>query len=303
MILRTATEAEKRQRDDVSYEAWGPPLSRPAWFAREERLRAHRWSQAAMTTWLWCEGAQILSSCETFRMASRAAGTPGHAYGIASVFTEPLLRGRGHAVSMLRALHARLAAEDARAQAAILFSDVGAPIYRRAGYLEQTAFDLELRPSSERPDVEWISERDLPQALRAMTPPSDPFVVWPSAEQLDWHLERERIYADALSRPRPPYLGASDGAASALWAGVLRSDTLAILLLQAGAAQETENVLRAAAFAAHRAGLKKVTLWETPGLPVRVSRVPRDGSLPMIAPLHASVSAEGWRTIPRALWI
>ncbi len=309
MRLRVASEAEKLERDRACYEAWGPPLTPEAWVERERRLRAHRWPQQSMTTWLWVdESGRVLSSCETFRVPSIHQGKPGGSYGVASVYTEPALRGRGHATAMLSSLTGELTRRELHPHAAFLFSDVGAAIYQRAGYQERPAFDwvIPAAPSPREAGVKWLGEGELEDALARLRPPTDPFLIWPTGPQLDWHLERERIYAEALQRPRPRHAGVRIGESTAIWAGAPKSNELAVLLIDARGQQEAERLLQAAAGAAHLAGLARVRVWETPQLPSLAGvgvRAAREGSLPMLAPLEPSVSAAGWRTIPRALWL
>ena len=57
-----------------------------------------------MTTWLYVDEGQVLSSCETFRMDSFLDGVRGSSFGVASVYTEPALRGRGYAGEMMQVL-------------------------------------------------------------------------------------------------------------------------------------------------------------------------------------------------------
>src|SRR5205807_26336 len=111
-----------------THEFLGGRLGLEEYVAREDRLVAHPWAGAAMTTWLWQdERGAVMSSCETYRMASSWRGVRGESWAVASVYTEPALRRQGHARRMMDALVAR--AEAAGAQASTLFSDVGAPIY------------------------------------------------------------------------------------------------------------------------------------------------------------------------------
>src|SRR5262245_2541358 len=124
MELRLASDEEKRARDRLAHEAWGERLAVEGFVEREERLRAHAFSRAGMRTWLLVERGDVVASCETFRMRSRHRGADGHSFGLASVYVEPALRGRGHATAMLDRLHPALLDEDPAAQAAILFSDV-----------------------------------------------------------------------------------------------------------------------------------------------------------------------------------
>jgi len=304
--LTGATEEEKVARDRLTHAPWGSPLDLDSWLRREARLRAHPWSRAAMRTWfLRGDGGEVLSSCETFAMKSTAGSGAGTAYGVASVFTEERLRGRGHASELLRRVHARVAAEDPPAQAFILFSEVGAGIYERAGYVARPEWDEDLvfTPS-------WATgpgAADLVPEEELACPPPPPargFVVWPSAEQLDWHRERERIYAQALGRPRAPGCGARHRDGVALWTGNLRSNRLYVLLLRAETGEAASALVESARRAAAAAGLGAVHLWKQSMPDVAGGRLePRDQALPMLHPLKPEVRAEDWTFIPRALWI
>lgn len=349
MELSEASEEEKVARDLLTHAPWGAPLDLDSWLRRERRLRAHPWS-AGMRTWFLREGGEVLSSCETFAMRSTAGSEAGTSYGVASVFTEERHRGRGHATELLRRVHARLSAEDRLAQAFILFSEVGAGIYERAGYAARREWDEDLvfPPSTAAGPgaAEPAPEEELARVLACAPPPPrrgfavddspgageareerlneaahqlaggvrvvDPprgFLVWPSAEQLDWHRERERIYAEVLGRPRAPGCGARHRDGVVIWTGNLRSDRLYLLLLRAETAEAASALVEAARRAAAAAGLGAVHLWKCP-LPEGWSPesasgrlVPRDQALPMIHPLGPRVRAEDWTFIPRALWI
>ena len=93
-VLREATAEEIQRRDAITHPSWGLPLSVEQYRERERRLRAHPFSRQGMTSWHWAEGSTVLASCETFRMRSVLAGEEGTTYGVASVYTEPALRGR-----------------------------------------------------------------------------------------------------------------------------------------------------------------------------------------------------------------
>ena len=94
MLLRRATDEEKRARDRLAHESWGQKLTVAEFVAREERLRAHAWARENMTSWLLLDSKdeRILSSCETFDMVSFVDGQRGRTFGVASVYTEPSLR-------------------------------------------------------------------------------------------------------------------------------------------------------------------------------------------------------------------
>ena len=218
----------------------------------------------------------MLASCESYRMDSflRAPdGTvvAGDSFGIASVFT-------GGAAARARVRHPadgspeRESSERAepRAQSALLFSDVGAPLYQRSGYQELEAWDWRFAPEPGEPSEHvdrLLSEADVGAALARMRRPEAPFFYWPTAAQVDWHLERERIYAELLPRPRPEANGATAGASTALWYMTVRSNALIVVLFDARTAEEATALLSAARRVAHRASLSQVVLWEEPAWP------------------------------------
>ena len=318
MQLVIASEQEKQARDPLAWAEWGARLTVEQFLERERQLRAHPWSRQGMQTWLWrSDSGEVLSSCETFRMRSYLGPGPmdrreeGVTFGVASVLTEPRLRGRGHATAMMRALVDRLCAEP-HAQASLLYSDVGAPLYERAGYVPRPALDRVF--TAERGDPAgavdtMFTERELESALSAMPVPDDEFVIWPEAVQLDWHLERERVYASLLSSARPRYCGARAGGSTAFWATDLKNRVLRILLLAASRSDETLAVLQAARRSCAQCGLEEVRLCEQP-VSFEWPRTDsggvisdRIGELPMLASLDPRVRPEQWNLAPRALWV
>lgn len=311
MELVLAAEAQKSARDLVTHAAWGERLTVDAYADRERRLRSHPWAREAMRTWLLVEGGEILASCETFRMKSwlrrGARREEGSVHAIASVFTEPALRGRGHATTMMRRLVERTVRAEPDVHGLTLFSDVGPAIYARAGFRAAEAMDvvLEAAPGDPTAVVDaLIDETEVARALAAIPLPDVEFLVWPTAAQVDWHLERERAYAELLGRPRPVAAGARSGRSVLLWAGDLKNDRLAGLVMHAYDPGEAAALLEAARRVAARAGLAEVRLWEvprpftTPGV-----RVEREGSLPMLCPLAKGLDVDAWQRIPRALWV
>jgi len=306
--LVIAAPAQKRERDALTHAAWGQRLDLEQFARREERLRGHPWARDGMTTWLLVDGGGApLASCETFRMGASSCLGDGTGYGIASVFTEPRLRGQGHAQAMISLLAERLSAEDPLAQAAILFSEVGPTLYRRAGFREIPWLERSIpaADAGEIPGLRLVSERALADALAAIPRPPDPFLIWPTAGQLDWHLERERIYAGILARPRPHAVGAILGDAVAIWAGDLKNERLCVLVAHAPDAEAGAALLRAAGSIAAAAGLGSVHVWESAGfpLPPGLGTVREAEDVPMIRPLASGVDAGQWRTVPRALWV
>ena len=301
MRLRAATEAEKAARDVLTHEAWGSGLTVEQFVAREQVLRAHRWCREVMRTWLWVDDAdRVLASCETFQLESRVGAAEGASWSVASVFTERALRGRGHAGRMMKALVAHLGAEP-RAQASVLYSEVGAELYRRAGYFEVPAFDLLLAPSSaSAAGVQWLTGALTQPALPGAT--AETLLIAPSADELDWHLERARYYAKALGRRPLEAWGARLDGSTLWWAASYKTDELLVLWHELAAAAHLPPLLAAAQRAAHDAGLARVRLWETSRLELPgAKRVRRDDAVPMFAPLTHGLTA--WTHIQRGLWV
>lgn len=298
--LILATEAQKRERDALTHAAWGDRLELDAWLRREQALRGHPWAARAMQTWILQAEGSALSSCETFRMEGWFDGVPGSVYGIASVFTEPALRGRGHARRMLAALHRALRERDPEAGGALLFSEVGPTLYQSVGYRGVETRVRVLAASPATTQVRWVDEGQLAPTLAAIPRPPG-IVVWPTADQLDWHLERQRFYAGALGRVQPPAAGARCGAGAALWAADYRNERLAVLVGSAPDAGTGDRLLEAAAHAAAAAGLREVHLWESPWLPATVGAVRPLEDLPMIRWFDETAGLPV--AIPRALWV
>ena len=308
--LLKASEEQKIARDRLAWSAWGGRLSVEQFLQRERRLRAHPWAAGGMVTWLWVDdhGAP-LASCETFTSASYLDGVQARSYAVASVFTEPALRGQGHASRMMDALVAEIRSSDPSAHSITLYSDVGEAIYARSGFAGGPAFDWEFEPCEGSPEAaveRLIGEADLP----ALAPPAgERFLIWPDRAQIDWHLARERFYAEALQRRRDGACGAVVGGSLALWAADFKNDQLVLLLLSGPTRAAVELLVLAARQVAHRLALPRVSLWEHEPLAPWLAalpggrRCPRDGSLPMILPLQPALRPEHWRLRPRALWV
>ncbi|HEY0840349.1 MAG TPA: GNAT family N-acetyltransferase [Vulgatibacter sp.] len=303
-----ADDAEKRARDALTHQAWGQRLDLAQFEAREIRLRGHPWSRDAMETWLLVgEGGGVLASCETFRVSSRAAGAPGSTWAIASVFTEPALRGKGYAREMIEQVVDELHRHDASAQGVILFSEVGPTLYRGVGFVEVPWLErtLPASPGTVSAGVRLLAEEELEETFGRIPLPEDPFVAWPSAAQIDWHLERERIYAEILGRRRPVAAGATIGESTAIWAADFKNERLCMLAAHANDLEAGEALVRSAASIAAGANLRAVHVWESALLPLppALGRIRHAEDVPMLRPLAGGIAAGDWRTIPRALWV
>lgn len=317
MQIRLATSAEKTARDMLTHAAWGQRLTLEQYLERERRLRAHPYPREAMRTWLLIggEGEGVLASCETFAMRAylprqSAAASLSRVEGVASVFVEERLRGRGLAVDLMDALGERLRQDGALAS--ILFSDVGLSIYERSGYVARPAISRVFEPEPGDPAGACdrvLTEVDAPKALHDACFPDDALLIWPTATQLDWHLERERIYAALLGAQRPACHAALAGTGRAVFCADLKSARLMILQLAARRTDEALALIQVARRVAHQAGLSEVVLWEC-AWPFELSddagggrRVRRTEALPMICPLRKGVDPASWGQTSRATWV
>jgi hypothetical protein len=312
--LVLATEAQKETRDLLTAEAWSAGLNPEAYLRREQRLRALAVPRLGMRTWLVLDSeGRVLSSCETFTFASVLrpgdGDTWGQSYGVASVFTEVPLRGRGHATRMLDLLCLTLGQERG-AQAVVLYTDVGPSQYARSGFVVRPAFDWRwpVATPGAQSDAVFFSEDALSWRWAARPVSSGRFVLHPTADTFDWFLERERIYCTELGRPRPKACGAAVGGSVALFYAQPKDGRLWLHWLDAEDAKSSRALVNAARIVARDAGLSEVRLWEDPDVPSPEGleggvREKRSGSTPMIRPLDARVQPLDWRRIPRALWV
>lgn len=294
MRLLEVTSDVAATRDALCFSSWGSPLTVEQFQAREQMLRSQRWSRDVMQTWHWVdETGRVLSSCETFRMPSLVGAVEGVTFGVATVFTEQALRGRGAAKAMLEAVHARLSTEPG-VQASILFSEIGEALYSPLGYVGVAPFDLlfEVNEATPKPaSVRWGLETPLPS-------PGDSHAlqVVMTEAQLAWHHSRPRFYASMLNRTVPSEWGASTDRGSIGWTANFRTNELEVLFIRG----EAPALLEAAKWAAASVGLARVRMWET--TPIEgCARVPRLNNLPMFRSFGAAF--DRWAPIERALWV
>lgn len=307
--LRIATPAECLARDRLTHPEWGQLLGLGPWQLRERRLRGHAWARRAMRSWWLEEEGIALASCETFATpCALGDGRVGVSEGIASVFVEPGLRKRGLGTALIDALVARLAEEGALA--AHLFSDVGVAQYARSGFVGEPVQELSLPPLAG--EASWeveglLREAELDRTLEAVVAPEGEFVLWPERGQLDWHLERERVYAELLERPRPAWHGATHRGQAAFWCADLKNDRLVVLLLACAsdALEPRDALLKAARCVAHDAGLAEVVVWDELALrepPVAGVVRGREESIPMRRLLAQGSIRDLWIP-PRFAWV
>lgn len=297
--IRVASDAEKRARDELSFAVWGETLTLAQYLTREERLRAHPFG-AGMRTWLWCEGDEVLSSCESFAVDSTLDGAPGTTEAIATVLTAEHLRGRGHARALITAMLDCMRDEE-QIHASILFSDVGERIYADVGYVVRpsTFFEWDALDGDPAEGVELVGEEDIAPLLEST---GGRYVVHPSFELADWHIERERIYCEMLDEPRPSHHAARQGESSLVWTADFKNRRLEGLVLHEGDDDSARGVIESARRMAGRIGVPTLRVWAGGALPgARAER--RELCLPMIVPLQESLDPQEWTDIHRVLWV
>ena len=301
--LVDATPEQQRERDKASWSAWGAGLTREQFLTREARLRAHPWAKRTMRSLWWVDASGApLSSCELFTDTAHLGRHEGRVATIASVFTEEAQRGNGHAAAMLKQLVRELSTQGLFA--VTLFSEIGVDLYQRVGFWPVPAFDTYFPSSPTKPEgVEW-HEGTLPLPRHGFADTST-LRVDLSAERLDWHLERERIYGEVGMRAALPFHGASvNETANITWTAYWKTNELQVLTLGVFDSPDTTwaKLIGAAQYAAHLAGLPVVRVWETIALPPLpgARRVPRTDEIAMFCPITPGVQA--WTRVERALW-
>lgn len=302
MRLVEATDSDKRARDLLTASAWGQQLTTEQFLGREAGLRAHPFAKQHMRTWLWVDGRVVLSSCETFEVPARRAQRSGRAFVIASVFTEPSLRGKGHAVRLVEAVCARLQANP-DALAVTLFSEVGAGLYERAGFVAQPSWDVMLPLET---SVLPLVTSGVTQGAAVEAPPPVPadgdVQLALTAEQCDWQVERERLYARALKRPAVKAHLLRQGGSALAVAASFQANELHVLWYRFDKPADVGPLLAAAADHGRASGLKALRLWETTPipLPAGAARVARTEELPMLRALDGGPAR--WSFIERGSW-
>lgn len=302
MRLVEATDSDKRARDLLTASAWGQKLTTQQFLEREAGLRAHPFAKQHMRTWLWVDDAGVASSCETFEVPARRGGRSGRAFVIASVFTEPSLRGKGHAVALLDAVCARLARRD-DALAVTLFSEVGARIYERAGFVAQPSWDVVLPLET---SVLPVAASGVRQSREVAAPPvehvDDSVRLELTVEQCDWQVERERLYAAALKRPEVKAHLINHHESSLAVAASFQANELHVLWYRFAKPADVGPLLAAAADHGRASGLGALRLWETTPIPLPAGavRVERNDELPMLRALDGGPAT--WSFIERGLW-
>lgn len=314
--LRRASEEQAKQRDVLCHQAWGSRLTIDQFCAREDLLRHTAWSTSAMRTWVLSHCQQgTVASCETFRMQAQLshAGVQkeGHIEAVASVFVEPALRGNHYASVMLERV-----VDVARTEGAlgvILFSEVGATIYERTGFVvaptTEWVLDVNLSHKVVSENATPLSRSEVAALIDSRSPDPEGLFVKVSASQYEWHIAREEFYRDTLGVPAVPFAGLKRGDCWLCWARPVSTQSLVVLCAGGDGDLATWRALfDATSTAATQCGADFVEVWES-DLPTTaqqavVERSPsaphEKSTLPMVLALQPGANC--WRP-SRCTWV
>lgn len=297
-FVRSATVAEEDARSSLWRHLWGKHLSPAELCAREASLRASAWSASAerrvLLLLLPRDGSPpaVLSSCEVYVVPALLGGTPSTVLLVATLFTEPEMRGRGYAAALLEAVAAEAAARP-RCAGVLLFSDIGTAYYENLGFrrlggatdivLPADAAGAEagmdagagegariaapvvvVDPAADLGDLDEGSFNAEGETLPCVSPPR--LLVLPvELQRAGFTVAFERF--EAAHRGLPPLArrGASAGAdGCCVWAADYEDSELLVLALRASTPAVAAALLAAAQREAAAAGLAVVRLWAPP---------------------------------------
>lgn len=242
LILANPTPDESRQTWTCTHPLWGAALSLDGYILRETRQADLPLARdGGLRPWVLVEAdskpdsRDILSSCETLRKRALVRRPDGEvneviAHGVASVFTDPAFRGKGHASTMMACLGEALQAEGALLS--VLWSDIGKEFYNKHGWRPFESDHLEFPvPAQEKEDedpsprpasVTIVRYDDIPQLAssderlirRAIArPPASPgkttrVAILPDAATLQWHVLRDAAQCENILGRTPTSHGA-----------------------------------------------------------------------------------------------
>lgn len=276
LVLTHPTPAERLRIWSQTHPMWGTAMPHDDYLRREEYLTTVPLAKdGGITHWILTDGSlppdarPILSSCESLRKRAVACGPApaarvrdGYAHGIASVFTEPQLRGKGYARRMLRELGEALRTWQADATTeslfSVLYSDIGKEFYAAVGWAVMpsghVAFPPVQSPATseaalgggghggaraigyhELAELCAVDERllraELPRRPAALlekqgaggSPASHCAAIVPDLDQMLWHLMREDFVTKQIFGKTPDIRGAVwGGPGRRVWAVWMR---------------------------------------------------------------------------------
>ena len=288
-----------------SYALWGAGLTFDGYRAFWVDLNRTTWAEKYLTYRVWQnQDDTVLSSLKQYRPSLRLFGREGRATGIGAVFTLRAHRRRGHASAMLGAV-----LDEARERgdiAALLFTDIGAALYRNLGFREFHAEENwgELGHKAPDPPRDWtlrpMTRADLEAVARVHEDASRhrPIAVLRDLDYWEYLLERSKSFfrlLDASDLSRRFQVAMRDGEFAGYLVAVDSGDVWIIReVAAAGLDQESLSaILRTGASQARSRGLRRAYGWLdrsvaecVPEWKLRYQG--RRRSIPMLLPLEGS---------------
>jgi len=148
--LLQADPARLEEILDGTYAVWGEGLTRTSYGAWNRGQMATEWGRKHLRRLALTDGDTLLASAKRYDFTAIVGGEAVPVLGIGAVFTPEALRGRGHARALID-----LMVDDAITRGcayALLFSEIGAAYYERAGFrvLPRTSMSLDVAPPPKR---------------------------------------------------------------------------------------------------------------------------------------------------------
>jgi len=195
LALATTDQVEEIYRE--SHALWGAGLELEDYVALWREISAIPWSRqhARFLVWLNDEG-MILSSMKLYRPLFRAGGRTARAGVLGAIFTPALLRGRGHASEMVRAVIERCRGNGE--PLVLLFSDIGTAFYRTFGFRPLPAEEQWGALPRSAPELfeGWrlrpFEREDMASIYRAHDAFIDQMALAMVRDEGHWHFLRER---------------------------------------------------------------------------------------------------------------
>ncbi len=254
LYLTHPTPAESVQVWTLVHSSWGDSLKLPQFLAESAHLLTVPLAKdGGMTLWILVDKnlppdeRPILASCETFKKRGLVADGKGGVedvvlHAVASVFCDPVYRGRGYGKRMMQELGEALKGwqveEGEKCMGSLLYSDIGKEYYAKLGWkpaginshLEFAACKFEKREEVERKhvvldaDLDGLCERDEEMIRRRLGRERDGrsrVVVFPTSDQMRWHHAKEDFMCERILDKEAPFKGVLVGgweSADRMWA-------------------------------------------------------------------------------------
>lgn len=146
-------QADPARLDEIlegTYAIWGEGLSRSSYGAWNRAQMATEWGRKHLRRMALIDDDTLLASAKRYDFTATVGGETVAVLGIGAVFTPDARRGHGHARTLID-----LMVDDASARGcayALLFSEIGAGYYERAGFqvLPRTLVSIDVAPPPNR---------------------------------------------------------------------------------------------------------------------------------------------------------